>query len=63
MKNRETIKINQTWRSKKNNYQLLITGKSGGKFKTKVLTDKPGVFGGSHTMAPQSIWLNYVLIK
>lgn len=44
--------------------QLLIAGKAKGVlWKTKVLTEKPDVFNGTHTMNQWTIWHKFELLK
>lgn len=57
------IKLHQTYRNKKNNYQIYIDGKKkGDKWLAKVLTSKPGVFNGSHSMAARTIMKDFDLV-
>lgn len=59
------IKLNQVWKSKLSSFQIVISGKAkeSHKWKTKVLTEKPGVFAGSHTMSEHTLWKKFDLIK
>lgn len=61
---RTPIKINQIWRNKISNMQVIVTGKKGSfHWKCKVLTDKPDVYNGSHTMSQWILWKRFELIK
>lgn len=46
-----TIRKGQIY--KQNNMELfvIITGKKGGKWRAKILTEKPGVYRGQHTLS------------
>jgi hypothetical protein len=55
------IKRGQIWKQKGTSMYVQIIGTSGGKWKTKVLSDKLGVYKGSHTMTQQTIWSRYEL--
>lgn len=56
-----TIKRGQIWKSKHSDVRVIVTGTSGGKWKAKILTDKPGKYGGSHTLTDQSFRQAWVL--
>lgn len=62
MRNKPTIKKGQIWKQKTSEMQVIITGVSGGKWRSKVLTDRPGVYAGSHTMSPHTLYLRYELV-
>lgn len=57
------IKVNQIWKSKHSSLQIVITGKKGSLWLAKVLTDKPGVYSGSHRMNRYTLWKQYELIQ
>jgi len=59
-----TIKINQIYKSKKNkNHYVIIVGKGKhDKWKAKVLTDKEGVYNGSHTFADRTLQKMFELL-
>lgn len=50
-----TIKVGQIYKHRHSNQQLLVAGKKGDMWNTKVLTGKPGVYNGSHKMS--EYWL------
>lgn len=56
------IKLNQIYKSKRSDLTLIVTGRKGGKYRCKVLTEKPGVFNGSHSMCEQTLRRQYILI-
>lgn len=58
---KESVKVNQIWKSKVANTRLLICGVHGGKWKTKILGEKPGVYRGSHTVTTQLLQRKYNL--
>lgn len=55
------IKNGQIWKQKGNNMTIVISNKSGGKWKAKVLSEKRGVFKGSHTLASWTLWKRFEL--
>lgn len=56
------IRKGQIWQSKtKDNIQLEICGKKRDKWLTKVLTNKPGVYNGTHTMADYTLYKKFKL--
>lgn len=62
MKEKITIKLNQIWKSKlRPEYKLIICGVHGGRWKAKVLGDKPNVFRGSHTLTDRVLRQKYDL--
>jgi hypothetical protein len=61
--NHQPIKRGQVWKQIGHDFQIVVTGKSGGKWKCKVLTDRPGVFNGTHSMVEFTFWKKYELIK
>lgn len=56
------VKINQVYRSKQSGTQVLIAGKKKDKWLTKVLTEKPGVYNGTHTLSDLVLLKRYELI-
>lgn len=56
------IKKGQIYKAKKSNSQVEIGGKKGGKWLAKVLTDKPGVYNGSHRLAERTLNKQFTLI-
>lgn len=57
-----TIKKNQIYKAIGHDYHVIICGKKGSNWKAKILTDKPGVYRGSHTLNPNTIRYKYELI-
>lgn len=57
------IKKGQVYKSWQNNSYILIDGKKDAKWLAKVLTDKPGVFNGSHKMAERTLHKHYTLCQ
>lgn len=53
----------QIWRSKRSNFQIYIYKKKGDKWLVKVLTEKPDVYNGTHTMNRVTILKRYNLIQ
>lgn len=62
MANKHPIRIHELYRSIRNRFVVEIIGKKGAKFSTRILTDKPGVYNGSHTLSPQTIYKGYELV-
>lgn len=60
---RVPIKPHQVWKSKISDFQIYISRKKGEKWETKVLTDKPDVYNGTHTMSPITIWKKFELMQ
>lgn len=58
---KQTIKLNQIWKQKNHEMRVIIVGRKGGKYRAKVLSDKPGIYKGSHTLASQTLWSKYEL--
>lgn len=56
------IRLNQVWRQIGHEHRIVICGRKGGKWRAKVLGVKPGIYKGSHTLAPRTIWAKYELI-
>lgn len=63
MKNKPPIKKGQIWASTKGDSQYEVVSKDGFKWKLRKLTNRPGVYHGTHTMTPYTIWGNYELIQ
>lgn len=57
------IRINQVYKNRVSNMQILIAGKKGGKWKAKVLTEKPGVYAGTHSFAEFTLRHQFILIS
>lgn len=58
------IKVNQIWQSKRStDFQVIITGKKNDKFNTKILTNKTGVYNGTHKLARNTLYSKFILIK
>lgn len=53
------VEKGQIWKQKNSNFYLLIAGKKGSKWNTKVLTDKPGVYNGTHKMSEFILKMRY----
>lgn len=50
------IRINQIYKSRLNrDYRIVVTGKKDAKWLCKVLTDRHGVYNGSHRMAERTL--------
>lgn len=56
-------KIGQIWKSKRGEMVVIITGKSKDKWRTKILTEKPGVYNGSHTLSRMSLYKNFIFLE
>ncbi len=57
------IKLREVYQSIRNGYMVEIIGKKGGKYSTRVLTMKEGVYAGSHTLAPRTIFKGYKRVE
>lgn len=57
------IKLREVYQSLPRGYMVEIIGKKGGKFSARVLTSKQGVYAGSHTLAPWTIYKGYKLVE
>jgi hypothetical protein len=59
------IRINQVWKQKGSTFAILIAGKAkvSNKWKTKVLSEKPNVFKGSHTMSQWTLYAKFELVQ
>lgn len=59
------IKVNQIYKHKKtSDYQVEIIGKSRrDKWKARILTNKPGVYNGSHTLSAFTIKRQFELVE
>lgn len=53
------IKRGQVWKQKNKEFYLVITGKKGSKWNAKVLTEKSGIYGGTHKMSEFMLHLRY----
>lgn len=60
---RKAVKRGQIWKQKGHAVTVIITGSNGGRWKAKVLTDKPGVYNGSHTFTQQTLNARYDLLS
>ena len=56
------IKLHQVYKSKQSGIHVEIIGHKGGKYKTRVLTAKTGVYNGSHLLASRTIQKMYELV-
>lgn len=55
-----SIRRNQKFRLKKNpNFQVVVTHRKGGKWRAKVLSRKPGVYRGSHSLSTLTLRTQY----
>lgn len=62
MNKKDPIKRNQVWKQKGTNFRILIHSNKGGiMWKCKVLTEKEGVYNGSHTMTEYTLRKRYDL--
>jgi len=57
------IKKGQIYKGNRNNTQIEISGKKGGKWQAKVLTIRPGVYNGSHSFTERTIKKNFTLCE
>ncbi len=58
------VRIGQVYRSKKSNCQVEIIGKAkSDRWKARILSNKPGVYKGTHSLAIFTIYKNYDLIS
>ena len=58
------IKNNQIYKSNKNlTHFIIISGKKGSKYLCKVLTNKTGVYNGSHSMNRRTIEKMFTLVS
>lgn len=62
MEKKEKIRLNQIYKSKKSDFQVIIIGKKGGKWKANVLTDRTGVYAGRHTFAEMTLRKSFIKI-
>lgn len=58
-----TARKGQIWINKQNGMRLVVAGTKGGMLKAKILTEKPGVYAGSHTLSPQLLKRRYSLYE
>lgn len=57
-----SVKKGQIWRSKgREDLQIEICGKTRDKWRTRILTNKPGVYHGSHTMSDYTLYKRFNL--
>lgn len=56
------VKVGQIYKSRYSGIQVQISGRKGDKWLTKVLTAKPGVYKGSHTLSLLSIRQRFELM-
>jgi hypothetical protein len=60
---RTPIRINQIWKHKESDFQLLICGKKkNNRWQAKVLTERTDYYNGTHTMHERTLWKKYELI-
>ena len=57
------IKLNQIYKSIGHSQYVVVAKKKGEKWKVKILTDQPGVYKGTHTLAERTIRKCYELIN
>lgn len=57
-----SIKLHQLYKSRVSALIVEVIGKKGGKFKTRILTSKYGVYAGTHTLSEQTIAKQYELL-
>jgi hypothetical protein len=58
-----SIRRHQIYKAKRSDVVVEISGKNGGGWRARVLTDKPGVYNGSHTLADRTLKRCYVLVQ
>lgn len=56
------IKKGQIYKSNSSNVQVEIAGKKCGKWLAKILTEKAGVYKGSHRFAERTLYKQFTLI-
>jgi len=61
MKIRTKIKKGQIWKQKGNSMTVEIVGPKDGKWKARVLSDRIGMYKGSHTLNERTLWSKYEL--
>lgn len=59
---KEKIRINQVWQSQQNLMRIEIIGKKGDNWKTRILTDKHGIYAGTHTMNKYTLRARFKLV-
>lgn len=57
------VRKGQIYKSVSSKMIVEVFGMSGSKYKTRVLTDKPGVYAGTHTLSRKSIATRFKLIS
>ena len=57
------VRKNQVWNRKGHSYSIMVNGFKGGKIKVVILTEKTGVYKGSHTLTPFCLYRNYDLVQ
>jgi hypothetical protein len=57
------VRVGDIYRQKKHKMSVEIFGKAGEKWKARVLTEKPGVYNGSHKLATFTIWKYYEKVE
>ena len=58
-----SIKLNQIYKQKGHEFYIVISSKKGSKWGAKVLTNKPGVYKGSHSMNEYTLKAKYELVS
>lgn len=53
------VRINQVWQSVQSGMRVEIIGKKGDKWQTRVLTDRHGVYAGTHTLTIHTLRSKY----
>lgn len=63
MPNASAIKLHQLYKSRRSSMVLEIVGfKKSGKYQARILTDKYGVYAGTHTLTRYTIAKGYMLL-
>lgn len=57
------VRVGQIYRQKGHKIAVEIFGKAGEKWKARVLTEKYGVYNGSHKLANFTLWKYYELVE
>lgn len=57
------VRLNQIYKSTRNSQYVIIAKQKGGKWKVKILSEKRGVYKGTHTLAKATLESNYQLVN
>lgn len=57
-----TIKKGQIWQQKGHSLQVEVIRRKDFRWQCRILTDRTGVYAGTHTMTPYTLWSKYELI-